>query len=80
MARYGVETRQSSEKVIRKAKAYFGQDGLGLEIVEENPCCVYFKGGGGHVYVTSSTGEKTDVELETREWDYHVRRFMQIID
>ena len=80
MARYGVETKQSSKKVIRKAKAYFGPSGLGLEIVEEDPCCVYFEGGGGHVYVTFSTGEKTSVELETREWDHHVRRFMQRIN
>jgi hypothetical protein len=70
-------TKLSPEEVIKRAKAYFGQGGLGLDIVEENPCCVYLEGGGGHVYVTSSTGEKTNVELETREWDYHVQRFMQ---
>ena len=43
-------------------------------------CCVYFEGGGGFVRVTASKREKrTGVELETREWDYQVKQFMQEI-
>ncbi|MFQ6100440.1 MAG: hypothetical protein ACE5OS_04315 [Anaerolineae bacterium] len=77
MARYSVETKLSPEEAIERATAYFGEGGLGLKAVEENPCCVSFEGGGGHVTVTASTGEKkTTVELETREWDYHVKQFM----
>ena len=77
MARYSVETKLSPEKAVEVATAYFGDGGLGLEAVEKNPCCVYFEGGGGHVYVTAFTGDKgTTVELETREWDYHVKQFM----
>ena len=77
MARYGVKTKLSSEKVIEKAIACFGEGGLGLDVVEQNPCCAYFEGGGGHVSITVSGGERqTTVELETREWDYDVRRFM----
>jgi hypothetical protein len=80
MPRYGVETKLSAEEVIEKAKVYFGEGGLGLETTERNPCCVSFEGGGGHVTVTASEGEKkTSVELETREWDYHVKRFMREI-
>ena len=80
MARYSTETRLSPEQAIQKAIVYFGQGGLGLEVTEQNPCNVTFVGGGGHVSVMVSTGEKkTTVELETREWDYHVKRFMQEI-
>jgi hypothetical protein len=78
MALYSVETKKDPEEAIRMAKAYFGEGGLGLEVVEQNPCCVTFTGGGGHVTVTASAGEGgTTVELETREWDYHVKKFMQ---
>ena len=62
------------------AEAYFGEGGLGLGAAEQSPCCVYFEGGGGYVSVTASVGEnKTTVDLETREWDYHVRQFMRAV-
>jgi len=78
MARYSVETKLDPEEAIRKAMAYFSEGGLGLKLIEQDSCCAYFEGGGGHVYVTAVTGDKgTVVDLETREWDYHVRRFMQ---
>jgi hypothetical protein len=78
MALYSVETKLSPEKALEKAIAYFGEGGLGLELTEQNSCCVFFEGGGGHVSVTVVEGErKTTVELETREWDYHVKRFMR---
>jgi hypothetical protein len=80
MARYSVETKSSPEKAIERAIVYFGEDGLGLRSVERNPCCVVFEGGGGHVVVTASAREKgAAVDLETREWDYHVRRFMELL-
>ena len=79
MARYSTETKLSPEQVIKKARAYFGTE-MGLEAAEDNPCCVTFGGGGGFVTVTASAGEKkTAVELETREWDYQVKQFMQEI-
>jgi hypothetical protein len=80
MAVYSVETKQSPEKAIKAAVAYFGEAGLGLETEEQDPCCAYFEGGGGFVRVTVCEEEKrTTVNLETREWDYHVRKFMQKI-
>ena len=82
MARYSVETKLRPEEAIKKATAYFGEGGLGLEIVEQDPCCAYFEGGGGHVSATVGTVEgkkKTTVILETREWDYHVKQFMREI-
>jgi hypothetical protein len=80
MAVYGVESKLSPEQVIERAVAYFGERGLELETSEQDPCCVTFTGGGGHVTVTASSEEKvTDVRLETREWDYHVKQFMREI-
>ena len=80
MARYSVETKLSPEEAVQKAVAYFGKDGLGLDTTDHSPCCARFEGGGGHVLATASTGEKkTTVELETREWDYDVKRFMRQI-
>jgi hypothetical protein len=77
MAAYGTKTRKSPEDVVGRAKDYFGEDGLGLEIRSDNPCCVTFEGGGGHVSVAASRqDDKTEVELETREWDYHAKKFL----
>jgi len=77
MALYSVETGTSPEDVIARAKGYFGESGLGLSLVTEDACCVVFEGGGGHVSVTASDQEnRTEVELETREWDYQVKQFM----
>lgn len=42
MARYGVETKLKPEEVVKRAVAYFGEGGLGLEMEERDPCCVYF--------------------------------------
>jgi hypothetical protein len=79
MARYGVQTRLSPEEIIQKAMAFFGKDGVGLEITDQSPCCVTFQGGGDQVSLTVSQGEKTEVELVTREWDYDVKQFMRQI-
>ena len=32
--------------------------------------------GGGHVFVTANEGPKTEVDIETRGWDYQVKQFM----
>jgi hypothetical protein len=76
MARYSVETKLSPEEAIERAVAYFGEAGLKLDVTEHSSCCARFEGGGGHVHVTASGGAKTEVILETREWDYDVRQFM----
>ncbi|MBN1977945.1 MAG: hypothetical protein JW918_11140 [Anaerolineae bacterium] len=80
MTAYSVETKQSPEEAIKTAVAYFGEGGLGLKAEEQGPCCTYFEGGGGFVRITASGGEKqTTVDLETREWDYHVKQFVHKI-
>ena len=80
MALYSCRTRQTPEKAIQEATAFFGEGGLGLDIVEQSPCCVSFQGGGGHIAITANTRDKeTTLELETREWDYPVQQFMRQI-
>jgi hypothetical protein len=80
MARYSVYTKLDPEEAIRRAVAYFGESGLGLEVTDQGACCASFQGGGGHVSVTVNTGDqKTELELVTREYDYDVKRFMREI-
>jgi hypothetical protein len=81
MPRYSVGTRLDPEEAIRQAVAYFGKGGLGLDVDvdEPNPCCAYFEGGGGYVRVMVAGGKEATVDLETREWDYHVKQFMRQI-
>jgi hypothetical protein len=74
--RYGKEIKLEPSKVLDRAAEYFGEGGLGLELSSRDDCCISLVGGGGHVTVTVAQGEKTAVDLETREWDYHVKKFM----
>ena len=78
MARYAKKTTLQPDEVLRRAEAFFGAGGLGMKVTEQNECCLSFEGSGGHVTVSAAHCEpdRTDVDLETREWDYHVKRFM----
>ena len=76
--RYEVATKLSPQEAIAYAKGDVGPQGIGVAIMDENDLCVTLDGGGGHVSVVACPGEgKTTLELETREWDYPVRQFMQ---
>ncbi len=82
--RYGVNTNLSPPDAIKAAIDFFGPSGVGLKIEDQGDDCVTFTGSGGHVAVSacehedpSATG--SEVELETREWDYDVKRFINKI-
>ena len=76
--RYEVTTKLSPQQAIAYAKDYFGPQGVGLEVIDEEEASVTLQGGGGHVFVIACPGaKKTTLELETREWDYPVRQFMR---
>jgi hypothetical protein len=76
--RYEVSTKLSPQQAIAYAKDYFGPQGVGLEVIDEEEASVTLQGGGGHVSVVACPGaKKTTLELETREWDYPVRQFMR---
>jgi hypothetical protein len=76
--RYQATTEKSPQEAIERALAYFGPQGVGLELIDQSAMCLLFEGGGGHVSIVACPGEKqTTLELETREWDYAVRQFME---
>lgn len=74
--RYGTETKLGTSEVLKKAEAYFGEGGLGLQVTSRDECCLSLEGGGGHVTVTVTAGDKTSVDVETQEWDFQVKSFM----
>ena len=76
MARYGKKTSLKPSEVIEKAVNFFSEGGLGLKITDKTQEKVCFEGGGGHVTIITCLNGKTDVDLETREWDYQVKEFM----
>jgi len=77
--RYSVKTKLKPEEVIERAVKFFGKGGVGLEVTSQDVSAICFEGGGGHVTIIVCPGELTDVDLETREWDYQVKRFMENI-
>ena len=84
MARYGIETKLNPADAIDAAVAYFGPDGVGLKIQDQGNNCVTFAGNQGYVSVSACQPEDgssagSELELETREWDYDVKHFMSKI-
>jgi hypothetical protein len=75
--RYEVSTALTPEEVFERASAHFGPQGFGLEITSQDESSLVFEGGGGYVAITPHPGDKTTVELETREWDRAVEQFMR---
>ena len=80
MIRITKQTRLKSPDIILRASDFFGQNGEGLEEKERNPCCVSFEGAGGYVAVSVVDGDKhRTVDVETREFEYQVKRFLEKI-
>ena len=75
--RYGASSKLPPEKVIAKAKTYFGK--LGLKVVSEDPGSVCMEGGGGSVTVTACGEKETEIEITTTEWDRQAKQFVQMI-
>ncbi len=73
------QSRLTEEELITRLKEHFGKWWLGLtmEITEENPSCISFRGGGGFIKATVfSEKGKTRVNLVTQEWEYQVEEFV----
>jgi hypothetical protein len=78
MLRIGKVTGQRPEEVLEKAAAFFGPQGIGLDIMPRSPQALEFNGGGGFVIVkVAPKDEGTEIDVTTREWDYDVRRFLR---
>ena len=77
MVRIAKESNLKPEEAIKRAVAFFGPEGYGLELKENDSCNAYFEGGGGNVRVTAATSKKgSSVELESVEWDYQAKKFL----
>ena len=79
MVRLGKESRQSPQDVLEKAVAFFGPGGLGLAVQQRSEQSVSFEGSGGYVTITASRtekGDRTEVDIESREWDYQAQQFL----
>jgi hypothetical protein len=74
--RYQVTTTRTPREALEQALTAFGPGGLGLQVTSQTNLSLGFQGGGGYIVVTAQPGAKTTLELETREWDYAVQRFM----
>jgi hypothetical protein len=74
--RYEVTTGLTPQEALEQATLYFGPGGMGLHASAQTPQGVVFQGGGGHVAIRVQPGATTTLELETREWDVAVQRFM----
>ena len=80
MLRISKKTRLKPVQIMEQAADYFGKGGLGLEEKERNPCCIYFKGAGGYISINILEEDKQrGVEVESREWDYQAKRFLEKI-
>lgn len=74
--RYQVSTMLTPQEALERAIVFFGPGGQGLILTSQTRGSVIFQGGGGHVAILMQPGAETTLELETREWDYAVQRFM----
>ncbi len=77
MLKLSTTSKLGTQEVIKRAVKFFGPNGYGLEVKEEDKCCGQFEGGGGGVRVIASTEKKgSTVDIESREWDYQVKEFI----
>ncbi len=73
------ETEKDQKEILDKAVKYF-VDNIGLKMTKRNDCCVYFEGEDqlGYVKVTlSQKGKKFEVDVESREFEYHAKKFVK---
>jgi hypothetical protein len=78
MIRLIKESKLTPSDVIEWSMAFFGPGGwAGLEVIDRADCCAHIEGGGGHVTATICLeGDKTRIDLVTKEWDYQVKKFV----
>jgi len=82
MGVYYKESRVSADKVMEKALKFFSSKPLNLKLRDqnENCTCASFEGGDSFITITvNNTVKGSDVTLETREWDYWVKKFIESI-
>ena len=74
----GFNTKQSQKEIFVKATEYF-VDKVGLIEIERENCCLRFADENDIGYVNvmfSENYRKSEVEVESREYDYHAKKFV----
>lgn len=80
MIRYGANTKLDQEKVLARAREYFGEPGLGMSVQDFGDCHLRFTGGGGWVEVAVCASDKvTEVDISAQEWERQARGFLDKI-
>ncbi len=75
--RMGTRTKESPKEVLAKASAFFGPHGVGLRIIPRGENVLEFSGGGGFVRIeVEPTKSGTDIDVQSQEWNYDVKRFL----
>jgi hypothetical protein len=71
------KSKLPTAEVIKRAVKFFGPGGFGLEVKDQDTCCVEFEGAGGGVRVSVTEAEKgTQVDVESREWEKQSKDFL----
>ena len=80
MIRIAKQTKLKPKDVIERASNFFGEGGEQLKVKERNSCCISFEGAGGYVAVSVVDEDKRRmVDVETREFEYQAKRFLEKI-
>jgi len=80
MLRIAKNSKRKPEEIMVIATAFFGPQGTGLKIKPRGENSVEFFGGGGFVLLEITPDEAgSEVEIQTREWEYDVKQFLQEI-
>lgn len=69
------KTSKKPKEILDEAEQYFIAEGL--KVKEKDECCLRLEGAGGYVSVSVSEKETTEVNLEGREWDYQIKKFVE---
>lgn len=71
-------TKKDQESILNEAVEYFAKN-VGLKIAERSRCCVFFGDyPSNYVRVTlSQEDEKSEVVVESREFEYQAKRFVE---
>lgn len=77
MVNLGAKSKRAPSAVIREAVAFFGRDGLGLEVRDRSDTTIEFIGGGVVVLVSAAPKARgSDVSVVSQEWDHQAKQFL----
>lgn len=72
------ETKKDQQQIFAKATTYF-VDKVGLKIADQDDCCIHFEDENhlGYVKLTlTQKNGKFEVDVESKEFEYHAKKFV----